>query len=111
MRRREFIALLGGAAAAWPVVARAQQSDRVRRIGVRMSTAPDDPEGKTRLAAFLQAMQQLGWTEDRNMRVDVRWGTSEADRDRKYAEELVALKPDVILSAVGSGTHTEDTAA
>ena len=105
MRRREFITLLGGAAAAWPLAARAQQAERMRRIGVLMSLAADDPEGQARLAAFLQGLQQLGWTDGRNVRIDTRWGAGDADRIRKYAAELVALAPDVILatgsSAVG----------
>jgi putative ABC transport system substrate-binding protein len=102
VKRREFIAGLGSAAA-WPLAARTQPAERMRRIGVFISTAADDSEGQARLAAL--TMQQLGWTEGRNMRVDVRWGPSDANRDRQSAEELVVLKPDVILSAVGSGTQ------
>ena len=98
MRRREIIALLGGAAAAWPLGAHAQQADRMRRIGVLMGVAADDPEGQARVTMFVQALQQLGWTDGRNMRIDVRWGAVDADRYRKYAEELVALAPDVILA-------------
>ena len=98
MRRREFITLLGGAAAAWPLAARAQQPERMRRIGVLMSLAADDPEGQARLAAFLQGLQQLGWTDGRNVRIDTRWGAGDADRTRRYAAELVALAPDVILA-------------
>ncbi len=103
MRRREFITLLGGAAAAWPLAARAQQPERMRRIGVLMSLAADDPEGQARIAAFLQGLQQLGWTDGRNVRIDTRWGAGNADDIRKYAAELVALAPDVIL-ATGSAT-------
>jgi putative ABC transport system substrate-binding protein len=98
VRRREFITLLGGAAAAWPLAARAQQLDRMRRIGVLMSLAADDPEGQARMAAFLQGLQQLGWTDGRNMRIDSRWAEGNADDVRKYAAELVAFAPDVILS-------------
>jgi ABC-type uncharacterized transport system substrate-binding protein len=97
MRRRAFITLLGGAAAAWPVAVRAQ-SDRVRRIGVLMAIAADDPEAQARLTAFVQGLQQLGWTVGQNVRVDYRWGGSNADDLRKYAAELVALAPDVILA-------------
>jgi putative tryptophan/tyrosine transport system substrate-binding protein len=101
MKRRAFISLLGGAAAAWPVAARAQQAERVRRIGVLMAVA-DDPEGQARIAAFLQGLQQLGWAEGRNLQIDTRWGAGDADRFRKYAAELVALAPDVILAAGGA---------
>ena len=105
MRRREFITLLGGAAVAWPLSARGQQAERMRRIAVLMSTAADDAVGRARLAAFHQAMQQMGWNEGRNLRIDTRWGTNDTNRDRKFAEELVALAPDVILSATGPGTQ------
>ena len=80
MKRREFITLLGGAAAAWPLAARAQQAERMRRIGVLMPLAADDPEGQARLAAFLQGLQQLGWTVGRNVRIDIRWAAGNADR-------------------------------
>src|ERR1019366_6369966 len=90
MQRREFIVLRGGTAAAWPQAARAQQTERMRRIGVLMSDAANDPEGQARVTVFVQALQQLGWTDGRNMRIDVRWGAVDADRYRKYAEELVA---------------------
>jgi ABC-type uncharacterized transport system substrate-binding protein len=100
MRRRDFITLLGGAAA-WPVAAGAQQGERVRRVGVLMTVAADDPEGQTRLVAFVQRLQQLGWTVGRNMRIDTRWAAGDAERIRKYAAELVALSPDVILAAGG----------
>ncbi len=99
MRRREFITLLGGAAAAWPLAARAQQGERVRHIGVLMPLAADDLEGKARVAAFAEGLQQLGWTDGRNVRIDTRWGAGDADRYRRYAAELVALAPDVILAA------------
>jgi putative ABC transport system substrate-binding protein len=101
MRRREFITLMGGAAATWPLAARAQQPEPMRRIGVLMNRGPDDAEGQALVAAFQQAMQQLGWSDGRNMRIDVRWGANDVERDRKYAAELVALAPDVI---VASGT-------
>jgi putative ABC transport system substrate-binding protein len=100
MKRRAFIKAIGGAtAAALPFAARAQQVDRMRRIGVLMNSDADAPEGKTRFAAFLQGLQQLGWTDGRNVRIDIRWGgTSDSEAARKYAAELVALAPDVILA-------------
>jgi putative ABC transport system substrate-binding protein len=102
VKRREFITLLGGAAAAWPLAARAQQAERMRRIGVLMSLAADDPEAKARLAAFQQGLQELGWTEGRNVQIDTRLAGSDMERIRKYAAELVALMPDVILAAGGT---------
>src|SRR5262245_11713019 len=102
-RRRQFITLIGGVAAAWPLPARAQQPERVRRIGVLMPLAADDTEGQVRNAAFLQGLQELGWTVGRNLRLDYRWAAGDADRLRSYAAELVALAPDVILA---SGTST-----
>ena len=99
MRRREFIILLGGAAVAWPLAARAQQPDRMRRVGVLVSRIADDPEEQARLAAFVQGLQKLGWTEGRNVRIDYRWAAGDADRSRTYAAELVALAPDVIVAA------------
>ena len=101
MRRREFISLLGGAAA-WPLAARAQQPDRMRRIGGLISLAENDPEGQARIAAFLRGLQQLGWTDGRNVHIDYRWGAGDPDRYRTYATELVALAPDVILASGGS---------
>jgi putative ABC transport system substrate-binding protein len=101
LKRREFITLIGGAAAAWPLAARAQQAERMRRIGMLMNFAADDPAAQTRLTRFLQRLQELGWTDGRNLRVDVRWGLGDAERMRQAASELVALAPDVIL-AVGS---------
>ena len=99
MRRREFITLLGGAAAAWPLAAFAQP---MRRIGVLVAVA-DDPESRGRITAFVQALQELGWTEGRDFRIDARWGGGDPDRFRRYAAELVALAPDVILVSGGSG--------
>jgi putative tryptophan/tyrosine transport system substrate-binding protein len=101
VRRREFITLLGGTAVAVPLGVRAQQPERMRHIGVLMSTAADDAESQARIAAFLQGLQQLGWTDGRNVRVDNRWIVGSADDMRKYAAELIALAPDVIL-ATGS---------
>ena len=99
MRRREFLGALGGAAAAWPLVARAQQPEPVRRIGVLQGGGDaDDPRSQASTAAFLQALQQLGWTDGRNVRIDYRWPAGDADKARKYAAELVALAPDVILA-------------
>jgi putative ABC transport system substrate-binding protein len=98
MRRREFITLLGGAAVAWPLAARAQQPDRMRRIGVLTGLAADDPDAQARYAAFVKGLQQLGWTDGRNVRIDARWGAGDADDIRKYAAELAALAPDVILT-------------
>src|SRR6202048_3960181 len=105
MKRREFITLLGGAAAvAWPLAARAQQPDRVRRIGVLMASAADDSESQARIAAFLQGLQQLGWADGRNMRIDTRWATTDADDIRRHAAELAALAPDVLVAATGTAT-------
>ena len=103
MRRRDFITLLGSVVAEWPLAARAQQPEKLRRIGVLMSRAAHDPQGQARLAAFQQALLQLGWAEGRNVRMDVRWTAGVAEQLHKYAEELVALMPDAILTdgAVG----------
>jgi putative ABC transport system substrate-binding protein len=98
IRRREFVITLG-AAAMWPLAARAQQPDRMRRIGVLMNRAAHSPEGQARLVAFQQGLQQLGWSDGRNVRIDIRWGEDDADRERTYAMELVALAPDVIFAA------------
>ena len=99
MNRRDFITLLGGAAVTWPLAARAQQGERARRIGVLMNVAVDDAEGQARIAAFLQVLQQLGWTDGRNVRIDYRWTAGDADRFQRYAEELLALAPDVLLAS------------
>src|SRR5215469_1440346 len=108
MNRRKFITLIGGAAVAWPLVARAQQSNRMRRIGVLMHLAADDPEGQRRVAAFLQGLQEAGWAVGRNVDIDMRWAAGEAERFRRYAMEILALTPDVILSvlAVQQATRT-----
>src|SRR4051812_39119227 len=101
LRRREFITVLGGAAVSWPLMAQAQQDGRVRRLGVLMSLGSNDPEGQTRLAAFLQGMQEAGWAVGRNLRIDTRWGAGDAERYRRFAAELVQLAPDVILAGGG----------
>ena len=98
MRRRDFIKVVVGSAAVFPFAARAQQSDTARRIGVLMAYAEDNPEGKPRLAAFTQGLQELGWAVGRNIRIEYRWSGGDAERTRKYAMELVALAPDVILA-------------
>jgi putative ABC transport system substrate-binding protein len=99
MRRREFIKAAAGSVAVWPLAARAQQDDRVRRLAVLMSVEESDPEAKAQLSGFTQALAQLGWTEGSNLRMEVRWGgSSDVNRARSLAKELVALKPDVILS-------------
>jgi putative tryptophan/tyrosine transport system substrate-binding protein len=98
IQRREFIASLSSMAA-WPMAALAQQTDRMRRIGLLMNRAADNPEGQDRIAAFHQALQELGWTVGRNVRIDTRWGKDDAERERKYAMELVALAPDIILAS------------
>jgi putative ABC transport system substrate-binding protein len=102
VRRREFIGLVGGAVAAWPLPSRAQQSDRKRKIGVLAGIAADDQEGTARLAAFLQGPQQLGWTEGQNLHVEYRWAAGNRADLRKYAAELVALAPDAILATGGT---------
>ena len=102
MRRRDFVTLLGGAAVAWPLAARAQQPEQMRRIGVLTNLVADDPEAQARVGAFLQGLQELGWAVGRNMRIEYRWGAGDADRTRGYAAELVALAPDVILTSGAS---------
>jgi putative ABC transport system substrate-binding protein len=113
MKRREFLAALGGAAVAWPVLTRAQQVDRVRRIGVLIPGDENDPLFKTRLSAFTQALADLGWTDGRNVRIDARWGRGDINRIRALAQELVGLQPDIILAngtaataALQRGTRT-----
>src|SRR5262249_46962276 len=104
MRRRDFIGTVVGSAAAFPFAARAQQSERTRRIGVLMSLGADDREGQARVDAFVQGLRELGWIDGRNVRIDIRWVAGGADdRIRQYAAELIALSPDVILASGGSG--------
>src|SRR5262245_9305294 len=102
MRRRDFITLLGGATAAWPVAARAQQGERMRRIGVLMTTAAGDPEGQARIAAFLQGLQPLGWVVGANVQIDMRFAV-EPDRIRQEAAQLAAIAPDIILANSSAG--------
>jgi len=98
VKRREFVTLLGGAAA-WPLAARAQQGERMRRIGVLLNLAADDPMGQARVAAFVQGLKAAGWSDGRNLRIDTRWAASDPDNFRKYAAELIALGPDVVLAS------------
>ena len=102
MKRREFITLMGGGVAAWPLMARAQQSERVRRLGVLMAVAADDSEGLARLAAFRDTLKQLGWSDGQKIVMEYRWAGGDAERLRQYAAELIALAPDVILAVGGS---------
>jgi ABC-type uncharacterized transport system substrate-binding protein len=99
--RREFVSLLGGAAAAWPLAARAQQGELVRRVGVLMNATAEEPEAQSYVAAFQQGMQEFGWTIGRNLHINLRWGGGDADLTRRYAAELAALSPDVMLAAGG----------
>jgi putative tryptophan/tyrosine transport system substrate-binding protein len=103
LKRREFISLLGGAATAWPLGVRAQQPERMRRVGILMPLTAEDAYDQARLAAFLQGLQQDGWSVGQNLRIDTRWGGGDVDRIHRLAGELVALQPDVIL---GIGTNT-----
>src|ERR1700719_3312446 len=103
MRRREFISLLGGAAA-WPLAAHAQQPGGMRRIGVLMSTAADDPETQLRLAAFLQGLQGFGWTVGYNVQIDTRWASGDGVRLRSYAAELLTLSPDIMVAGGRAAT-------
>jgi putative ABC transport system substrate-binding protein len=113
IKRRTFISLLGGAAAAWPLAARAQQGKQMRRIGVLMHLAADDPESSTRIAALRQGLQHFGWADGGNVRIDYRWAKGEADLFRQGAKELVQLSPDVLVAstslavpALQAVTHT-----
>jgi putative tryptophan/tyrosine transport system substrate-binding protein len=99
MRRREFITLLSSVPAAWPLVAYAQQSQQMRHIGILMNRAASDPEGQARVVAFKQGMQQLGWSEGRNIELDPRWGEDDINVEQKYAAELIALAPDLIFAS------------
>src|SRR5438105_11077009 len=107
IRRRDFMTLLGGAAAAWPRSAGAQQPERMRRVGVLMNIPADDQEAQLYMAAFQQGLQELSWSVGRNLRIDHRWGPSNQERTRQQIAELVALKPDVILAGGGVGVVTE----
>src|SRR5437899_1347885 len=99
LKRREFILLVSGAAAAWPLAARAQQGERMRRIGVLNSLAESDPEAKARIVAFEESLRKLGWTDGRNLRIEHRWAAGDRDRLRAYAAEIVDMKPEVIFAA------------
>src|SRR5262245_23108265 len=104
LKRRSFITLLGSAAAAWPLVARAHQPGGMRRIGVLVASTADDAETQARMAAFLQGLALLGWSDGRNVQIDIRWATSNADELRRHAAELTALAPDVLVAATGTST-------
>ena len=110
LRRREFIGGLGGVAAAWPLAAHAQQGNRVRRIGVLVRGDENDPEQKRRISAFTQALADLGWTDGRNMRMDLRWFGDDINRSRALAQELVGLQPDIILTGGTPATAAFQTA-
>ena len=101
MKRREFIGGIAGTAAAWPLAALAQQTERMRRIGVLVNLAADDPESQRRVTAFAQGLQELGWTDGRNVRIDIRWSAGDAERLRRNVAELVALAPEIILAPGG----------
>jgi putative ABC transport system substrate-binding protein len=105
IRRRDLITLLGGAAATWPVAARAQRPNQIRRIGVLMTLRADDPDGQAEITAFAQGLQELGWAVGRNVRIDYRWGAGDLNLFRQYAAELVALAPDVVLTSGGAGVE------
>src|SRR5215467_1415210 len=105
MRRRDFIKGIVGSATAWPLVARAQQGEHMRRIGVLMARSANNPEGQAFVAAFLQGLQELGWSDGRNAIVDIRWFTGNRADARKYAAELVARAPDVILAITGTAVE------
>src|SRR5947207_11916535 len=104
LRRRDVITLLGGGAATWPLAARGKQGGRRRRVGVLVAAAADDPEYQARNVAFLQSLQQLGWADGRNVRIDTRWATTNSDDVRRHAAELAALAPDVLVAATGTIT-------
>jgi putative ABC transport system substrate-binding protein len=106
MKRREFISLIGGVAAAWPIAVRAQQPERMRLIGVLMGYPESDPTAQSMITAFRDGLAKLGWREDRNLRIELRWGGgADPDRIRTFAKELVDLRPDVILSQTTSATR------
>jgi ABC-type uncharacterized transport system substrate-binding protein len=104
VKRRQFITLLGGTAASWPLAARAQQGERMRRVGVLMNTTPDEPDSQARVTALAQGLQEAGWAVGRNLRIDTRWSSGNRARLRKEAADLVALGPDVIVAGVGPTT-------
>ena len=110
MKRREFFTLLGGAAAAWPLAARAQQTGPMRRVGVLMHMRENDAEGTPRVVGFRQGLERLGWRDRRNLRLDVRWGAGDPERFRRFAAELVALRPDVILASASQSVAALQTA-
>ena len=99
IKRRDFLTLLGGAAATWPLAARGQQGDRMRSVGMLLNLAADDPMGQARVAAFVQGLQAAGWSDGRNVRIDMRWAAADPGNYRKYAAELIELGPDVILAS------------
>src|SRR5262245_56714886 len=99
IRRREFITLLGGAAAGWPLAARAQQTERVRRIGVLMLSAESDQEGQSSVAGFREGLRKLGWMEGRNSEIDIRWAAADVELMKRFAKELVTLQPDLVLTS------------
>jgi putative tryptophan/tyrosine transport system substrate-binding protein len=99
MRRRNFIKGIAGSAVVWPLAVRAQQQERVRRIGVLMNLAEDDPEASARISTFVQRLSQLGWSEGRNFQIDYRWAAGKSEQFGKYAGELIALAPDVVLAS------------
>ncbi|MGA8175961.1 MAG: ABC transporter substrate binding protein, partial [Pseudolabrys sp.] len=98
MRRRDFIKVIGGAAATWPVAVRSQQGERMRRIGVLMFSAKEDPQSMLKLGAFVEELQRLNWTKDNNAQIDIRWDAADTARSRSYVAELLALAPDIIVS-------------
>jgi len=104
MKRREFITLLGGAAATWPLAARAQQTERVRRIGVLMFSAESDQEGVSSVAAFREELRNLGWMEGRNSEIDIRWAAADVELMKRFAKELVALQPELIFTSSTAAT-------
>ena len=106
MRRREFITLLGGASATWPLAARAQQPDRMRRIGVLMYTNSGETDSQARIAALVQGLQDAGWVVGRNLKIDIRWSNGDLSRLRRDAKELIALSPDIVVAGVGPTTLT-----
>src|SRR5262245_36548813 len=104
MQRRSFLTLLGGSAAAWPLAAGAQQDGRVRRVGALMGGEENNPVAKAYISAFLQALADLGWTDGRNLRMDLLWGAGDTNRIRALAQELVGLQPDIIVTTVSPAT-------